>query len=780
MIFSSTERVAPQDIPTGDIPATTLTESSNSEVVSDSSPTLASPVVQCSSSAFVADDADNSIDPEVQSGDFGRIVALKTNRQLTPDEKYYLLKHHFVPDKNYNFPVHSTGNHNRKFQIKWLDEYNGLVYSITDDGGYCKFCVLFGNCDPSQELSVLVKRPLDNLKKAKQKLNDHFSTREPKNHQAAVEKAMTFCSVQEKKIVPIDQQISSRRAKLIRENRLKLQSITATVIFCGRQGLAFRGHAEDGPFDVTDNSINRGNFQSLLRFRVDAGDVVLKKHLETADRNAIYISKEIQNQMIVICGDVIRNKILQKIREAKFFSIIADEATDSANDEQLSISIRFLDNNVPQEKFLGFHECLSGVSGEAIANNIITQLANWQLDPHMLRGQAFDGAGAMAGRSRGASSRILSIYPKALYTHCAAHRLNLCVVKCCSLREVNNMMEIADKTARFFSNSPKRQLSLESWIHETLLEEEKRKKLKQMCRTRWIERHEAFEVFIDLFLPIVCSLEDISCGSGWNRESRSDAQSLLLALSQFQFIVTLKVTQSVLAYTRALSVKLQGRYSDIVRAYREVDNVKSTVRDLRSNVDTFHARVYDEAKKLAEVVHVDESIPRLASRQQHRSNVSADNYPQYYCRNLTIPLLDHLITQLNTRFDKTDSVVEFMQLLPSVIIISNEFLRPQNFEHILELYKDICTPEKSLVHADCDFFPNIHTLLCIMGTLPVTSCECERSISMLKLIKTSLRSSMGQDRLNGLAMLYYHRDIAITSEEVVDEFSRRHPRRMAL
>ncbi len=46
---------------------------------------------------------------------------------------------------------------------------------------------------------------------------------------------------------------------------------------------------------------------------------------------------------------------------------------------------------------------------------------------------------------------------------------------------------------------------------------------------------------------------------------------------------------------------------------------------------------------------------------------------------------------------------------------------------------------------------------------------------MLKLIKTSPRS-MGQDRLNGLAMLYYHRDIEITSEEVVDEFSRHHPK----
>ena len=54
---------------------------------------------------------------------------------------------------------------------------------------------------------------------------------------------------------------------------------------------------------------------------------------------------------------------------SKAFSVIADEATDLANDEQLSISVRYFDNGIPQEKFLGFHECLSGVSGEATADN---------------------------------------------------------------------------------------------------------------------------------------------------------------------------------------------------------------------------------------------------------------------------------------------------------------------------------------------------------------------------------------------------------------------------
>ena len=35
----------------------------------------------------------------------------------------------------------------------------------------------------------------------------------------------------------------------------------------------------------------------------------------------------------------------------------------------------------------------------------------------------------MAGRSKGVATKITGPYPKALYTHCAAHWLNLCVVK---------------------------------------------------------------------------------------------------------------------------------------------------------------------------------------------------------------------------------------------------------------------------------------------------------------------------------------------------------------
>ena len=39
-----------------------------------------------------------------------------------------------------------------------------------------------------------------------------------------------------------------------------------------------------------------------------------------------------------------------------------------ANDEQLSICIRYVEEGVPQEKFIAFHECVSGVTGEAISS----------------------------------------------------------------------------------------------------------------------------------------------------------------------------------------------------------------------------------------------------------------------------------------------------------------------------------------------------------------------------------------------------------------------------
>ena len=68
-------------------------------------------------------------------------------------------------------------------------------------------------------------------------------------------------------------------------------------------------------------------------------------------------------------------------------------------------------------------------------------------------------------------------------------------------------------------------------------------------------------------------------------------------------------------------------------------------------------------------------------------------------------------------------------------------------------------------------FENIKLILCILGTLPITSCECERSISALRNLKNYKRSTMVEDRLNGLAMMQIHQEIVPDMEKVIDKFA---------
>ena len=298
-----------------------------------------------------------ALHPSVASGDIGRVVELKRERPLSKCEKYVLTEH-FVPATSYRFPSVQFGKQNRSFQHSWLNLYTGLVYSEKENGGYCKFYVLFSQAPYSMpSLSgTLITCPLTNFKKASDKLREHFSGTNSnsarKYHLQAVETAQQFKAVMENEVLPIDHQLSSIRAQIVAENREKIKSIAETVIFCGRQGIALRGHRDDWKHLNDLPFSNPGNFIALLQFRAESGDTVLAKHLETASthRTALYTSKTIQNEIIDICGSIIRGTILAEIRDAHFFSLMADEATDAANDEQLAVSIRYVKPTTKESK----------------------------------------------------------------------------------------------------------------------------------------------------------------------------------------------------------------------------------------------------------------------------------------------------------------------------------------------------------------------------------------------------------------------------------------------
>ena len=70
-------------------------------------------------------------------------------------------------------------------------------------------------------------------------------------------------------------------------------------------------------------------------------------------------------------------------------------------------------------------------------------------------------------------------------------------------------------------------------------------------------------------------------------------------------------------------------------------------------------------------------------------------------------------------------------------------------------------------------YPNIFVLLKILGTVAVTSCECERSGSVLKRLNAYLRASMGQNRLSALALMHINLDVDIDTKRVLKIFCKR-------
>ncbi|KAH9782483.1 Ac-like transposase [Citrus sinensis] len=77
-------------------------------------------------------------------------------------------------------------------------------------------------------------------------------------------------------------------------------------------------------------------------------------------------------------------------------------------------------------------------------------------------------------------------------------------------------------------------------------------------------------------------------------------------------------------------------------------------------------------------------------------------------------------------------------------------------------------------------FPNAFIAYRILLTIPVTVASAERNFSKLKLIKSFLRSTMSQEKLNGLAMLSIEKDFLgnLHFEDLINNFASKKARRI--
>ena len=160
----------------------------------------------------------------------------------------------------------------------------------------------------------------------------------------------------------------------------------------------------------------------------------------------------------------------------------------------------------------------------------------------------------------------------------------------------------------------------------------KQLKLLDVCKTRWVECIDSLRIFESVFEGIVITLEKTrdDIDGTWSSDAIIDAVGLFVALSSFQFVISLVVAQKASGHTRSATLLLQDRAMDIVNGYREIKILNHAIHDVRDNVEKHHHESYLKAQCIAEKIGRKPSAPRTKERQTLWENWPANTPEEYY------------------------------------------------------------------------------------------------------------------------------------------------------
>ena len=119
-----------------------------------------------------------------------------------------------------------------------------------------------------------------------------------------------------------------------------------------------------------------------------------------------WMSEGVQSEMIELCGRYLQEKIMEKASASAFLGVVADGTTDISGDEQLSICLQYLTENLDVESaFLGFFNAPSS-TGETLTKVVLDVLTRFGISVSKLSGFSFDTAANMSGVHRGVQARL--------------------------------------------------------------------------------------------------------------------------------------------------------------------------------------------------------------------------------------------------------------------------------------------------------------------------------------------------------------------------------------
>ena len=656
---------------------------------------------------------------------------------------------------------------NRSFHYNWYSRWQWLDWDELSEKVMCHPCKMINtmgmlqfskNADPT-----FAKSGFNNWKDSTRCFDKHESSHA---HKEAVMKWTAYS-----KGINVATQVNEAGLEQQKKNRAMLLKILSTLrLAC--QGLAIRGHTEES-----------SNFYNLLRLRCEDCEN-LSNWLK---QKTSFVSHEIQNEFLTLMAHSVLRSITSRIRDAKYYSIIADEVTDQSRLHQLGVTIRWVDDSFQiHEDFIELYLLPQG-DAETIFKMIHDTLIRNQLPINACRGQCYDGASVMAGAISGVSTRIIEVEARALFVHCLAHSLNLAVqdsVRSCPL--YRDMLEYIREAINMIRASPKR-LGIMSHMQAESTDDKPHSALRPLCPTRWTTRCQSIKSVLDNYTCLMDTFSEIA--SNDRSDAGTKAKGLLTTMEKFDFYFALRTGLLIFERTETLSTVFQSKSMTVPAAVTATQKVKCNLERLRE--DTAWTDMWESCCSDADKLQLERpSVPRQRRRparfDQGAPPVQLD--VQHYFKMMFYQLLDFAIGTISSRIEQPGLTL-YTNAEETILSAANRQLSPEEIEGRLAMlcdhFGDDINARKLRLNLDMlpelmngkaanqlsdvtnemlalgpagRLYAELSKLVKLLLVIPATSATAERSFSAVRRLKTYLRATMGQQRLNDALVLNIHRD----------------------
>ncbi|XP_060846280.1 zinc finger MYM-type protein 1-like [Rhopalosiphum padi] len=664
------------------------------------------------------------------------------------------------------FPRTTFGNANkqRSFQHSWYNLFPWLEYSPKADLAFCFPCRMFNGAtglNAGQSEIVYSKTGFKNWKLATIRFNVHQKTKVHLNSSSALSNFLDSKSIDvvlDKTCEHINSQKEIQRLK----NREIVKRIIDIILCISIGGKPLRGHTEK------TNDVHKGLFLDIVSL-LSKYDSLFNEHFISGPKNCLYTSNRIQNDLISSINLVIRKQLQDIITDRKI-SLIADETSDIGHHEQLSIVLRYFDEtkNCPIEQFLCLKR-MTSVDAQSIFDKMSDVVQEYGIKWENVVSICFDGASTMSGSTGGVQAKFKEKNNNSFFVHCYGHCLNLVLVDSIGRHNIvtfdffGNIQLIYN----FIEGSCTRHAVLEKIANFT---NTKLKTLKSISTARWACRSEAISAIKENYPSILAAIEEIVDNTKQS-DVRAKGKGILHQMKTFEFIFAMLMLDPILSSILKTSAFLQSSDINLLTALEIIEKV-STKIDYSSSTQYYMSSKEEEMK------------------------VSV-----YYST------LDHIISGINIRFNQ--ETINMIRSIGNLLILNINSIDITVLSAAFDLNSDMLKTEINLLkHTEnipkgeknkCGdwinwltqsnygretIFCNVFKALKTFMVIPVTSCSCERSFSKLSIVKTKLRSTMRQDRLNSLLTIFIEQELAsgINIDDVIDTFKNLTPvdRRMEL